>query len=159
VRTLFKKKEKDLRELGSLFGQRRNLLPGIVFVYALTPLPTNNLFIAAGMVKTDLRRVLAGFWAARIPADLFWVWTSNVTVSSFKGLLEKGFGPVGIALQCLGIASVLLLYVLPWSKWLSSYLEKHGMVATTDAEAGGTTTAASSTHEGGKNRWRQKSTV
>lgn len=116
ARTVFKSKAKDLERLGSVLQRHENALPVVVFVYALTPLPTNNLFIAAGMVRARLWRVLAGFWAARIPADLFWVWTTNATFSSFKGVLEKGLSPAGIALQSLGIASVVLLYVLPWGK-------------------------------------------
>ena len=125
TRTFFKSKERDLRSLGDLLNKKANVLPAIVFFYALTPLPTNNLFIAAGMVKADMKRVLVGFWAARIPADLFWIWTGNATFGSLKGVLEKGGSLTGIVLQLGALTSVLLLYVLPWGRWLSRYLERH----------------------------------
>ena len=126
TRTFFRKKEEELRTLGEFLEDRPNLLPAIVFFYALTPLPTNNLFIAAGMVKADLKRVLIGFWSARIPADVFWVWTSHATFASLKGVFEKGGSPLAIALQLGALTSVVLLYVLPWGKWLNGYLERHG---------------------------------
>jgi hypothetical protein len=120
--TFFKKKRDDLKELGAFLEERKNFLAGVTFLYALTPLPTNNLFVAAGMVGVSLRRVLAGFWAARIPADLFWVWSTSATFGSLKDVFERNGNWLAIVLQAGALSSIVLLYEMPWGKWLNKYL-------------------------------------
>ncbi len=125
TRTFFKSKEADLRTLGNYLKEKGNVLAIVVFVYSLTPLPTNNLFIAAGMVKADMKKVLAGFWAARIPADIFWMYTGNATYGNFSSVFEHSSSLSSILLQLSSLASIVLLYVLPWGKWLNRYIEQH----------------------------------
>src|SRR5438045_2613200 len=60
----FPKKKDDLRSLGEYLERKRGVVAGFVFVYSLLPLPTNNLFLAAGMTRVNLTYVLAGFYAA-----------------------------------------------------------------------------------------------
>src|SRR5207237_594758 len=57
--TLFKRRfmrsrESDLDELGEFLNERRTYVGPAVFAYSLTPLPTNNLFIAAGMAEVNM---------------------------------------------------------------------------------------------------------
>jgi len=120
-----KDKQGDLDELGALLDEHRHVLTPTVFLYALTPFPTNNLFIAAGMVEVNIAWVLLGFWAARIIADTFWVWTTNRAFDSLGALFEGAFtGPAAVALQVAGIASIVLLYKVPWARWIRRYFRR-----------------------------------
>jgi hypothetical protein len=121
----FPKKKEDLRTLGEYLERRRGLIVGFVTVYSLLPLPTNNLFLAAGMTRVNLAYVLGGFYAARIPADLFWVWTTNATFRGLDDVFAKSGNIIAIVLQTGALLSVGLLYFLPWGKWLKRYIEKH----------------------------------
>jgi hypothetical protein len=126
-------KERDLDELAVLLDERRHVLSPTVFVYALTPLPTNNLFIAAGMAEVNLAWVLAGFWSARIIADTFWVWTTSEAFDTFGDVFGQVLdGPTAILLQLMGLTSIFLLYKLPWARWLRRYISKEE-----DTEAAG----------------------
>lgn len=120
----FPRKKEDLRSLGGYLERKRGLVAGFVFVYSLLPLPTNNLFLAAGMTRVKLAYVLGGFYAARLPADLFWVWTTNATFRSLDDVFAKSGNIIAIALQAGALLSVALLYFLPWGKWLRRYIEK-----------------------------------
>lgn len=114
----------DLDLLGEYVDRNRHIAGPATFAYTLTPLPTNNLFLAAGMVGVNLAWVLAGFWAGRILADTFWVWTTERVFSSIGNVFEGAFStPWAIALQSLSITSVALLYILPWSKWLRRFVD------------------------------------
>jgi hypothetical protein len=124
--TFFKRKEEELRTLGDYLARKKALVGGFVFCYSLLPLPTNNLFLAAGMTRTSLGWVLAGFWAARLPADLFWIWTTNATFSNLQDVFGKSANLWAIALQAGALLSVAALYFLPWGKWLNRYLVKNG---------------------------------
>src|SRR5438874_580229 len=122
--TLFKRRfmrsrESDLDELGEFLNEHRTYVGPAVFAYSLTPLPTNNLFIAAGMAEVNMVAVVAGFIAARVIANTFWVWTTHRAFSSLKDVFEAGLtGPWGIGLEVAGLLSVVLLFKLPWAKWL-----------------------------------------
>jgi hypothetical protein len=109
----------DLQALAGYLDAHRNVAAPATFLYTLTPFPTNNLFIAAGMVGVNMAWVMAGFWAGRILADTFWVWTTNRAFHSLSALFEGPFGgPVAITLQSLSLISVLVVYRLPWGRWL-----------------------------------------
>ena len=112
-------KQADLDELGAFLDERRQYVGATVFVYALTPLPTNNLFIAAGMAEVRMAAVLAGFWSARAIADTVLVWTTDRVFDTIEDVFAGAWGSwLALGLQCLGLASVVLLYLLPWARWL-----------------------------------------
>jgi hypothetical protein len=126
-RRFMRGKEPDLRRLGAYLDEHRRFAAPATFVYTLTPFPTNNLFIAAGMVGVNLRWVLAGFWAGRILADTFWVWTTHRVFNSIGDVFSETVGGrVAIGLQSASLLSVFLLYQLPWGRWLQRFTGRHG---------------------------------
>jgi hypothetical protein len=115
-------KESDLQQLGAFLDRHRNYVAPATFAYTLTPFPTNNLFIAAGMVGVNLTWVLAGFWAGRILADTFWVWTTHRVFDSIGAVFGTAVrGPIAIGLQLASLVSVFLFYQLPWGRWLRRF--------------------------------------
>src|SRR4051812_49174174 len=67
-----KRHKSDIDELGAFLSEHPPWLAPFVFLYALTPLPTNNLFIAAGLARVNIVPVLIGFLASRLLANTFW---------------------------------------------------------------------------------------
>lgn len=127
-RRFMREKRRDLDLLGDYLDRNRHVAAPATFLYTLTPLPTNNLFIAAGMVGVNLGWVLAGFWVGRILADTFWVWTTTRVFNSLSDVFEGAVGTRwAIGLQLLSVVSVLLLYVLPWARWIRRYADHRGM--------------------------------
>lgn len=109
----------DLDDLGEFLSTRHRWLAPTTFAYSLLPLPTNNLFVAAGLAEVRLSFVLLGFWAARIPADTFFVWSADQVFDSLGDVFKGAFGSwLAIAFQLLGVLSLVLLYRLPWARWL-----------------------------------------
>src|SRR3954464_15086720 len=94
----FRRKKEDLNSLGGYLERKRGLVAGFVFVYSLLPLPTNNLFLAAGMTRVNLAYVLGGFYAARRPAALFSVWTTNATFRSLDEVFARSGNLLAIVL-------------------------------------------------------------
>lgn len=128
--TLFKRRflqgrQADMEELGEFLNEHRNYMALTVFVYALTPLPTNNLFIAAGMVEASMTQVLIGFISSRALANTFWVWATHRTFQHLGALFKGAAGSwLSVLLELLGVTSVILLYFLPWERWLGRYLRR-----------------------------------
>jgi hypothetical protein len=109
----------DLDELGAFLDEHRGVVGPAVFLYALSPLPTNNLFIAAGMTGVSMTAVVAGFVLSRMIANTFWVWTTNKAFDSLGGLFTGAIsGPIGITLEVIGLIAVVLTFRLPWARWI-----------------------------------------
>ncbi|TAK63498.1 MAG: hypothetical protein EPO22_06545 [Dehalococcoidia bacterium] len=109
----------DLDELGAFLDEHRQVIGPAVFLYALSPLPTNNLFIAAGMTGVSMTAVVAGFVASRMIANTFWVWTTHKAFDSLGSLFTDAMtGPIGITLEIAGLVAVVLTFRLPWARWL-----------------------------------------
>jgi hypothetical protein len=118
-------KQSDLVELGRFLDRHRNVAGPATFAYTLTPLPTNNLFIAAGLVGVNMAWVLAGFTIGRIVANTFWVWTTDKVFASFGDVFATAIsGRWAIALQALGVVTVVLLFKVPWARWLRHFIER-----------------------------------
>jgi hypothetical protein len=76
-------------------------------------------FIAAGMAEVRMAAVLAGFWSARAIADTVLVWTTDRVFDTIEDVFAGAWGNwLALGLQLLGLASVVLLYWLPWARWL-----------------------------------------
>jgi hypothetical protein len=128
-RHLLKDQEANLQDLGGFLEERRNYVGLAVFLYALSPLPTNNLFIAAGMTEVGMTRVLVGFCCARVLANTFWVWATQRVFESLGGLFQATFGSwPALVLQLTSLSSIVLLYKLPWARWLRRFASRasHG---------------------------------
>ena len=85
------RKESDLTRLGAFLDEHRNYVAPATFIYTLTPLPTNNLFIAAGMVGVNLgvgaRGILGGAHARRHVLGL-----DDAIASSAASAMSSGRG-------------------------------------------------------------------
>jgi hypothetical protein len=54
---------------------------------------------------------------------VFWVWSSSATFNSLKDVFEKSGSSIAIAIQIGALSRIVLLYVLPWGKWMNKYLQ------------------------------------
>lgn len=122
-RTFMRKQARDLDELGAFLETRKQWLTPTVAAYSLTPLPTNTLFVAAGLAEVNLFWVLIGFWSARMVADTFFVWTTDRVFNSLGDVFSGIYGNwLGIVIQLLSVTSIVLLYMLPWARWLRRWM-------------------------------------
>jgi hypothetical protein len=123
-RRYMKKQESDLLVLGGFLEKHKQHVGLTTFLYTLTPLPSNNLFIAAGMVGIQLTWVFAGFLAGRLIANTILVWTTDKAFEHFEEVLRTGFSSwEAIAFQSLSIGSIVLLAFVPWARWLRGVVD------------------------------------
>ena len=122
------KRDGELDEVKTYLNERRNKVGIATFLYCLLPLPTNSLFVAAGVVEVSLLRVMLGFWAGRAVADTFYVWTTDQAFESFGNVFEDYYSSwSAIALQVLGRIGALLLLVVPWPRWVLRGVNRRGI--------------------------------
>jgi membrane protein YqaA with SNARE-associated domain len=93
-------------------------LPSLA-LFALGPVPSNHLFVAAGLARVPLRPILVVFASARFVSYVLWVSAANVADRSLRdvfGSRVAGWG--AIALQIAGFALIVLAMRIDWRRLL-----------------------------------------
>jgi len=110
---------REKREGLELLGRRLEAEPatsaGMLGVFLLSPLPSAQLFIAAGLAEVRLGRLTAVFFAGRLVTYSIYVAGTVAAVDQFGDVLTRGlFSPYGIALQVLMLLGLVALVRIDW---------------------------------------------
>jgi hypothetical protein len=97
-------------------------LPSLA-LFALGPVPSNHLFVAAGLARAPLPPILVVFGGARFVSYVLWVSAANVADRSLREVVGPRLGGWGaVALQLAGFALIVLLMRLDWRRILRGRL-------------------------------------
>jgi uncharacterized membrane protein YdjX (TVP38/TMEM64 family) len=108
----------------ALAGDRRKELGGLA-LFALSPLPSAQLFVAAGLLNVRLLTLTAAFFAGRLVSYSIYVGGASLAKHSLKSTLTGSFtSPWGIALQVLMLVGVVALVRVDWGAVLSRRSER-----------------------------------
>jgi membrane protein YqaA with SNARE-associated domain len=103
----------------ALAGGRRRAIAGLG-LFALSPLPSSQLFIAAGLVAVPLVPLTAAFFAGRLVSYSIYVTAASAVKNSLGSTFTSVFtSPVGIALQLAMLAGLVALMRINWASILS----------------------------------------
>jgi len=93
-------------------------LPSLA-LFALGPVPSNHLFVAAGLARAPLPPILLVFGAARFVSYIVWISAADVADQSLQELFGSRVAGWGaIALQIAGFAFIILAMQLDWRSLL-----------------------------------------
>jgi membrane protein YqaA with SNARE-associated domain len=90
---------------GYLFG---------TLLFALTPLPSNMLFISYGLMNAKSLGIIAGFWIGRFIAYLLMISLSKYFVDYFKEILHSNIQSIFI-IDIIGIIMTLFMLLIDWN--------------------------------------------
>jgi membrane protein YqaA with SNARE-associated domain len=98
-----------------LVGSRGKALAGLG-LFALSPVPSAQLFIAAGLLTVPLVPLTVAFFAGRLVSYSIYVAAATAAKDSLGAVLGDAFGsPLGIALQLAMLAGLVLLLRFDWA--------------------------------------------
>ncbi|MGQ0796161.1 MAG: hypothetical protein ACT4N5_08285 [Nitrosopumilaceae archaeon] len=88
------------------------------FIFALTPLPSNLLFMAYGIMRVKNIALFAGFWIGRAIAYYIMISISTVTLKPFLELFDDNL--VGILVtDIFSIATIVIFACINWNKLIT----------------------------------------
>jgi hypothetical protein len=103
-----------------LTGDRRRAFGGLA-LFALSPVPSAQLFVAAGLLSVPLLPLTAAFFAGRLVSYSIYVGGASLAGHSLGDTFKSAFtSPLGIALQVLMLAVIVALVRVDWAKRLSA---------------------------------------
>ena len=89
------------------------------FLFAATPLPSNMLFIAYGLMRAKSFGLYLGFWLGRVISYYIMISISKIVLTPFIELFEDRYIGILIA-DVLGISVVIFFTCIDWNLLLIS---------------------------------------
>ena len=97
-----------------LVGSRGKAVAGLG-LFALSPVPSAQLFVAAGLLTVPLVPLTAAFFAGRLVSYSLYVTAASAAEQSLAAVLGDVIGsPIGIALQLAMLVGLVLLLRVDW---------------------------------------------
>src|ERR687886_793077 len=109
-----------LGALGAWLEERaRWAAPLAVLIYSFGPIPSNQLFISAGLTGMRLERIVAAFLVGRLISYTFWVSTAHLAAQRFDDLFAGHLRSGGaLALELLSLGVLVVVARLDWRRVL-----------------------------------------
>jgi membrane protein DedA with SNARE-associated domain len=106
-------------DLGSFFVKHEKLTIPVILAYALLPIPSNQVFIVAGLSRMDIRLVSSCFFASRLISYTVWVSAAHLASNHLDTIFSSHFSNSGTFLvEIVGIIGILIIGKIKWRKIL-----------------------------------------
>ncbi len=110
----------------ALLKKRASLIATLAF-FAISPLPSAQLFIAAGLLEMNLVPLTLAFLAGRLVSYSIYLAGASLAERHFGNVLGRLFGsPWSIAVQLVLLAAVSVLPFINWKDILERRATKRG---------------------------------
>jgi membrane protein YqaA with SNARE-associated domain len=109
-----RRKTDDLEFLGKKLSQSLWQSWLFVLIYAVTPLSTTALFMAAGVAKVKPSHTLPPFFCGKLLSDAIMIFSGFYAANNFKALVNGIYSPKAIMALALGLVVVAWFLFLDW---------------------------------------------
>jgi membrane protein YqaA with SNARE-associated domain len=110
----------NLEAAGQLLQRKRGSALAVFALFVVSPLPSAQLFVAAGLLELPLLRLTIAFFVGRLVSYSFYIAAASLADQHLGNVFERAFGsPWSIALQVGLLAAVCMLPLLNWKKLLN----------------------------------------
>ena len=103
----------NLGAVGQFLNRRRHGYLLASFLFAATPLPSNMLFVAYGLMGAKSAGLYAGFWLGRVLSYYVMISISGVVLTPFMQLFEDRYVGILVA-DGIGVGVVVLFACIDW---------------------------------------------
>ena len=116
-RFIGKEQKSNLDAIGSFLNRKKFGYVLTSFLFAATPLPSNMLFVAYGMMKAKSIGLYFGFWLGRVLSYYIMITISSVVLTPFLELFEDKIIGILVA-DIVGIGVVVIFTCINWQTLL-----------------------------------------
>ena len=108
-----KEQESNLDAIGNFLNKKKFGYTLTSFLFAATPLPSNMLFVAYGMMRAKSIGLYIGFWFGRVVSYYIMITISEAVLTPFLQLFEDRIIGIIVA-DIVGISSVVFFTCINW---------------------------------------------
>ncbi len=103
----------NLNTIGQYLNRKRYGYVLASFLFAATPLPSNMLFVAYGLMRAKSIGLYVGFWFGRVLSYYVMISISDIVLTPFIELFEDRYVGILVA-DAVGIGVVILFASVNW---------------------------------------------
>lgn len=117
---LFSKNSRENYEsIGGYLNTHQKLTIPLVITYAFLPIPSNHVFIAAGLAKVNIKLLATSFFTGRLISYTFWVTLTQKLADNLEGIFSSYYSKAGtVAVEIGGLVLLYILGRIAWKKIL-----------------------------------------
>jgi len=112
-----KEQKSNLDTIGNFLNRKKFGYVLTSFLFAATPLPSNMLFVAYGMMRAKSIGLYFGFWLGRLLSYYIMITISSVVLTPFLELFEDKIIGILVA-DIVGIGVVVIFTCINWQTLL-----------------------------------------
>jgi len=112
-----KEQKSNLDAIGNFLNHKKFGYVLTSFLFAATPLPSNMLFVAYGMMRAKSIGLYFGFWVGRLMSYYIMITISSVVLTPFLELFEDKIIGILVA-DIVGIGVVVIFTCINWQTLL-----------------------------------------
>ena len=112
-----KEQKSNLDTIGNFLNRKKFGYVLTSFLFAATPLPSNMLFVAYGMMRAKSIGLYFGFWLGRVLSYYIMITISSVILTPFLELFEDKIIGILVA-DIVGIGVVVIFTCINWQTLL-----------------------------------------
>lgn len=113
-----KEQQSNLDVIGNYINKKRFGYPIASFLFAATPLPSNMLFVAYGLMKAKSIGLYIGFWFGRLISYYLMLTISEIVLQPFLNLFDDHVIGILVA-DGVGIGVIILFMSINWTLLLT----------------------------------------
>jgi membrane protein YqaA with SNARE-associated domain len=112
-------RRKNLEAAGDALMDHRGRAVAGLGLFAVSPLPSAQLFVAAGLLTVPLVPLTVAFFVGRLVSYSLYVAAASAAAASLGDVFRKAIAsPLGIVLQIVMLGLLVLLYRVDWARVL-----------------------------------------
>lgn len=105
--------------VGSYLNSHKNVTIPLVITYAFLPIPSNDVFIAAGLAKVRIKLLAGSFFIGRLISYTFWVSLTQKLNGNLVDIFSSHYSKIGsIVVEIVGLIVLYLIGKIAWKKIL-----------------------------------------
>ena len=114
------KARENLYDAGVVFDENQNRRYGLIVLFVISPLPSAQLFEAAGLMQMNLKRLTLAFFSGRIVTySIYAAGAATLKTTDFGAVLTKALkSPFAWAIEIASLALIILIAKVDWKRFI-----------------------------------------
>lgn len=111
----------NYESLGLYLKSKSRITVPVIIAYMFLPIPSNQVFIAAGLAKFDIRLLVFSFFVGRLISYTFWVSVADRASDNLESIFSGHYSRLGsLAGEIIGFALLYLVSRIGWKRFVRS---------------------------------------
>ena len=120
-----KHSQKNYETFGKLFHVHKKITIPALLAYAFLPIPSNQVYIAAGFAQIRIKLIASIFFLGRVISYSSWIATAHLASSQLTEIFERHlFSKYTLIVELLGFSLIYLISLFDWNRMLKKMSKK-----------------------------------